>query len=528
ETVYALLLSFIQSNIETLREWIYPSASSSDPPFPKFEGDHLLLLEYIRDAEHDKPEHYSTLQDLILGSIISVVLYTEEPSEVVLMKPKEFKPCQLFLDTNFVFSLLELDPPEFSGPAKELVELLKTHSFTLKVFSFTVDEICRVISGYPNAADKYPTTIGVNTLYSSLKRMGWTKTTAREFIANAENILAREGIEIVWSDVNLSSYTPANEGLRDALRKYKPLQAPFYQSHDLAVIEEIRKLRQHVVRRVEESKALFLTSDGKLTAFDFFEVGHKENGTVCEVILDRLLASILWLKNPRAKLPLKTIVAAYSRDLFIDRRLWERFNEVLRQLYRNGEVREDNISMLFYHGFIEDTLREFDETEADQITPEFVLKEIEKATRVKEEEEAKLSERIQEQERQYFRQLQEAALDKEKAEQKWLEKIQQIKNALRESALRRSNLLSVVYASVLSALILVGSYILYWLFNRLRIHEYAAIILPLLFGSGGILGVFGKVRFSLRNLFFDRIYRQKLKEAKLDQDGNGTGTGQPI
>ena len=47
-------------------------------------------------------------------------------------------------------------------------------------------------------------------------------------------------------------------------------------------------------------------------------------------------------------------------------------------LEREQKVKDDNISTLFYHGYIEDVLRELDEDEVGIITPVFVLEEIQK------------------------------------------------------------------------------------------------------------------------------------------------------
>jgi len=210
----------------------------------------------------------------------------------------------------------------------------------------------------------------VDTLYSSLNKQGWTKTRAKEFVANIESILQENGIEIEWEeDIDLNTYSPKNEDLRNLIREYKPLQSVYHQNHDLAAIEKIEELRGKPIRKIEDSKVFFLTSDIRLSRLNFTKMGHKENGTVCEAYLDRLLTNILWLKDPCMELPLKSIIAAYSRDLFIKRRIWDKFYEALQQLRQEKKVDDENISTLFYHGYIEDILKDIDEQESDKITP---------------------------------------------------------------------------------------------------------------------------------------------------------------
>jgi len=515
--IHDLLLPFLRKNIEPLIKFINPSATPSELLIPKLEGNENLLIDYIKDAEQQKPENYKILQDMVLGSIISVVLYAEEPSEMTEISTREFKHCQVFLDTNFVFFILDLYTPEFNEPAKELFNLLEKYGFDLKVFDFTVNEICRVIGRYPAEAYRYPTTVRVDTLYSSLKRKGWTKTDAIGFIVNVEDSLYKKGIKIEWkTDVGLENYNPINEELRNLMRKYKPLQDLFHQNHDLAAIEKIKELRGKPARKIEDSKVFFLTSDGKLSKFNFVEMEHKENGTVCEVILDRLLANILWLKDPSTRPPLKSIIAAYSRDLFIKRRIWDRFYGVLQQLRREGKVEDENISMLFYHAYIEDVLREFDEIEADKITPKFVLEEIEKVAKFKEEE---IERTIREKEKEFLQQLKEAVSEKEQEkETEWLERLQKIKSSLRESAERKASRDSTIYTSVLTLLVLGVMYAIYLAFKKVGAFEFLTLLIPLIAGGSGMLGLWTKFRSYLKRKLVDRIYVQKLREAKLDEE----------
>jgi len=511
-----LLVSFLHANIEPLIEFINPSAPLRELAIRKLEAHGNLVIEYVQLAGQQKPENYRTLQEMFLGSVISAILYAKEPSDMTEIRIRKFQPSQVFLDTNFVFFILGLHTPEFNVPAKELLRLLKNRGFDLKVFSFTVDEICRVVNGYLTQAHRYPITIAVDTLYSSLKRHGWTRTRAREFIANIEGIFQENRIEIVWApDIDLKNYTPPHEELRNLIANYKPSQDLFHQNHDLAAIEIIKEIRTKPVRTIEDSKVFFLTADARLSKFDFIEMGHKENGTICEVILDRLLTNILWLKDPSAEPPLESIIAAYSRDLFIKRRIWDRFYEVLRRLKQEGKVGDENISTLFYHGYIEDALRGFDDWEADKITGEFVLAKIEEAAKFREEI---LEQRIREKEEQFLQQLKEAvSLKEQQKEAEWLERIQKIKTSLRESAHRKASRDSTLYASVLTLLALGIIYLIYLVCKKVGLVEFLTLLLPLILGGGGILALWTRFRTWLERRLFNRIYIQKLREAKLDE-----------
>lgn len=522
DQIRELLLRFFQKNIDLLVERINPSVSLNKRAPSKFEGYDRHLLMYIEFADQQEPDNYRALQDMVMGSVISVLLYVEKPEEITRIRTRKFSHCQVFLDTNFVFSVLGLHTKEFNEPAKELLDLLEKYDFSLKVFSFTVDEISRVINSYHRESYRYPTNIRVDTLYSNLKRKGWSKTDAREFIINMEQILQQQGITIEW-DTNLNNFT-ADEGLRDTLKKYKPDQGVFHQNHDLAAIAKIKELREKPIRRIEDSKAFFLTSDGRLSRFNFEELGHKESGTICETIYDRLLTNILWLKNPNTKPPLKSIIAAHSRDLFVNRRVWDRFYGVLQSLKREGKIKDDDISTLFWHSYAEDALRSVEETEINKITPQFVLEEVEKAGKLREEamekrikriekaKEAEIEMKLKEKEEEFSESLARSVTEAElRKDREWLNQIRKIKEKLRKSSEVQAASRSKTYVLSLTlayiAVVVAGCFLIP--------IEILNLILTI-FGGGGVVGLW-MLRSKIRGWLSERAYRQKLDDAELDK-----------
>lgn len=510
-------LNFILKNVDLLIECLNPSIVSSQPVIPRATILERQLIEYIDIVDKQKPEHYTTLQDIILGSIISTILSSEDPSEITKIRKRKFKHCQVFLDTCFIFSLLGLSRQEFIEPAKELFDLLKEYGFEVKVFSFTVDEICRVINGYTKDWYRYPIGIRIgDTLYSTLKIMGWKKSSAKEFIMNIDDTLSNSGIKIDWvRDVNLDNYEPKDSELRHRMRRYKPEQGLFFQNHDLAALERTKELRGQLIRKIEDSKTFFLTSDKRLNKFNFFEMGHRKNGTICEAILDCLLTTILWLKNPKAKVSLKSLIGIYSRDFFVKRRIWDRFYETLQGLKKEEKVKDEAISMLFYDNYIEDVLIKFDDSEKNKITPEFVLEEIEKASKLPEK---KVERIVKEKEKEFLERMEEEVSKKEQEKDgEWLRKIQKIKKNIRNSAEKSSSSYSFVYTSFLTIVILIVTIGIYFIFDKLKLPSILPWFIPSLFGSGGIIGIWGKLRNHLKNKLIESIYSKKLKEAGLHE-----------
>ena len=309
---------------------------------------------------------------------------------------------------------------EFTKPSIELFELLKKNNFSIKVFDFTVDEVVRVVAAYPRHVRKYPSNVRVNSIHSILKQRGWSFQNSKEFISNIDKILSDKGISIEWTGLDMKNYNPKNEDYRKHLGRAKRLQPILSQNHDIAAIEKIQEIRKHPRRRITDSKAIFLSSDGRLCNSNFSYMGHRDKNTISEVILDKFFTNMLWLMDPNIEVSLESIIAVCSRDLFVKKRVWERFSDVLSEAMESGDVESKDISVLFWHHYIEDELSEFDEKDADTFDQNFITHEIEKATEFADlEHRRELDEKMLEVEQLYKAKIQNL---KDQNLEKWAEK----------------------------------------------------------------------------------------------------------
>ncbi|ASJ05550.1 cell envelope integrity protein TolA [Thermococcus barossii] len=511
---------FVESNINFLIGFL----SSQGPHFleeqKESKEERKLDIEIYRYIEHiykNNDDMFEIFQEIILGSILSIALFYDHTDQDI---KEEFTPLSIYLDSNFLFSLFGLHTKERNKATKELFDMMKRyHQFKLKVFDFTLAEMVRVISGYLTAISLYPSEIRVDSLYDILRRKGWKKPQVNEFIATLEDKVKEFGIEIEYTDVDLSKYNPDcvddPDGIRTELTKYKPQSMynsdiAFFESqnHDLAAICLIRKKRGKPPRKIENAEYIFLTSDLKLSKFNLEIFRHKNFGTIPEVIPDRLLATILWLKNPtlNPNLPVYIIIASYSNTLLISRGVWRRFYQILLRLEKEGKISEEDIATLFYHDYIGTVLLEFSDNNINEINEEFVIKSIEEATKKLEKDveatkEREIKAKYEEKIKQREREAAKNARDKE---------INRIKAKIKENAKEKAEKYSrVIVAMIIVILIILPLIVYYYLSTYFTlISVIFSLVVSLL------LSIFGGYR-ELKEWLYKKIETSKLKEIGL-------------
>lgn len=507
--VQDIVLSFINQNIESIVEYFNPAGDASQLKIPiqrrrRYEGE---LVRYLEITEKQKPALYKTLQDIICGSVI----YTSSSSSDIAEINKKFGDMEVFLDTNFLVSILELDFPEFNKPAKELFHLLRLNRFKIKIFDFTLGEFVNLLQTYPKKQYLYNiVTEYVRSMSTNLKWCGWTGEDVKEFISKIENKLWDLGIDIEPTYMELKTYKPRKEEHLSAILKHKPMQGKLSRNHDLAAIEKIKEIRGSPKRHIEKAKAFFLTSDRILSRVNFLEMGHKEKATICEVIPDHLLTNILWLKNPTVgkDIPMKSVIAIHSRNMFIDKRVWERFIENLKRLKEEGNISDKDIAMLFYNHYIEKALLEYDESDVDKIAPELIFELVKDAVK---KIDAEAQQKLEEQ-----RKSLEAAFEKKEKGlgKRWEAKLLGVKKKLETASKREAKLWVNVISYTFIGLVTFAVFgIVKINFEIIQpIYLALAIVIPLASAYFGVKFKLRRMKARFESKLFNKIYKKKLSQ----------------
>lgn len=371
DEVNTLLLTFVTENTETLLDYIIPQGSSPIVMKPLKKSTENYFNTYIQEVLERKPEHYKTLKHLVLGSILSCLIRSS--SQDAIQTISTFEGCVLYLDSNYVFSLLELHDKDFSEPAQELFKLIKQYGFKPKILSSTLNEITTVLRAFETEHVNYPPNVPINSIYSVMVRRGFSKSYLTIYIANIESEVRSLGIDVEHVDTKLDRFDPEDIDRTTSIQKYKHEQGRRSRNHDLAAIEFVEKARNRQFYSLTDVPCFFLSSDRSLYQFDRIEAGHEQQGTIGSVMLDRALTGLLWLKNPQTDISLEAIISAHTHHTLINNRIWERFLDVLKSLHKRKKICQNDVDKLVYHGNLDKLLQGFDSEDIDALNDTFVL-----------------------------------------------------------------------------------------------------------------------------------------------------------
>ena len=322
-------------------------------------GDFVAFIEKI---ENSNSKLYKILESIVYGKIISLAISgTDNISEM----GTRFEKTKLFLDSNVIFDMLGLQGDTAERITKESIELIKNEAcFSFFVFGFTVNEICSVLSAYPQFQKNYIAGIEVDNIYYYMKQRGWTAAKVAEYLADIENQLLELGIsiyDIKNADENSFS-VPKHLGL---LSKYKPDQCQKGKEHDVLAVEAIRKLRGKKVRKVNHAKYFFLSQDNNLCKYSYHELDHKQNQTIPEVILESTLTNLLWLREPK-KIPLSTIISFNKHNAIVSSNVWSKFQSIISESKAKDNSIYNDTTYLVSYKMLQSTLADIPEDSEEE------------------------------------------------------------------------------------------------------------------------------------------------------------------
>lgn len=500
----------LRDNLIDVIECLNPYSKPDDIDISIFIETKHLIMEYILYAKYKKQDNYKLFKDIVQGSILTVIFHTRDKSQLKYIEKKGIGNIDIYLDTNFIFSIFGMHRDDINKSVTELYTILRNKNIKLYAFNFTVNEISRVINNYTNYVNRYSKHFKVSSIYSNLKQLGWTRSDAEKFIMNIEEILKNYNINIVYIDeINIDSYIPDNIELSKTIQKYKPLQSNFSRNHDIAAIEHIKKIRKKTIRNFKKSKAIFLTSDKALVRFNYLELNHKADSTICEVILDKTLTNLIWLKNPSINPSLSSIIAI-SGEKFINRAVWDKFYDILMKLKYENIVDDNTISILLYKTQIVEDLSYYEEEEVEKITPNIVMSELQTINKIKKDireeilKDIKSQQKI-ERDKIILERIGEVQI---KQNRMWINKINDKKTEIYKNSLKISQNYAYLLSLIITIILCSIPIIILQLKNIIEMKNllfYVFYLLFIIFISLKYLNV------KIKNYIYKKSYYEKIK-----------------
>ena len=297
------------------------------------EEDYYIAQFIIRESKNDSLI-YKYISDMVDGFLISTA-YTLQALNGNI-KTAKFQNTKVYLDTRIVLRCLGLSSYEENKAAQELVQMMRDNGAQIVCFYHNYLEVSSILSAFC-----------YNLKRGGSAREGFTLETLVENDATVEDVqslistlkskMKANGIEVEDPPTkeyssegvdNSSSFIDEDE-LGKQLKEYvgytndKPLK------NDIDSIVSIYYYRNgRVTERIEESKALFLTPNIKLskTANSFlFSNNYYSGREVSGIVSDLDLASIMWIKTyavnskfPQLKLLENAVAALKPSQSFLN------------------------------------------------------------------------------------------------------------------------------------------------------------------------------------------------------------------
>ena len=351
-----IIQNFISSNLTSLS--ISKAGGEETKPFDSLDKFEKYIVLFLADSrEHDEAITRS-FDDMWKG----MVIWNELKKADLSKTPIGFKKkLVIYIDTNFVVSLLNLHHPSTNKAAEELYRLMDdTPNLEIRILDITIREIGNLLDNYTFLRDHYHD-IEVNSIFFFMKKKGLSLIDLEKIKSNlSENLLKNFNIvtddttdllhnEEKWQEEIFQKLyeqrTKYNDRKPERIRKKDTaIQKNAY--HDSRAITHVLKYKSQFATSIENCKCIFLTG-GFLMSRQIQKICSKWE-SYPSVIFDGTLTNILYLKSPQPSsgITVDQVLKAHSKYLMIDSSVWEEFFLAVKSLRDKDQISIEDYSLL--------------------------------------------------------------------------------------------------------------------------------------------------------------------------------------
>lgn len=300
----------------------------------------LLFLEYINESESSL---VNTFHAIYFGANIYALLQNTNN----IIKNRDFNSLIIYLDSNFILRLMDLQEEYFHKETLELYSILKSNGIKLRVFEETIEEVKSVISYYASMYEKEPEAYSmlisdpshISGVLGAIFRKKYTNSQIADIIDGVDKCI--EDFGIVCDSINRYRIQ-ADEEKVEQLYRFKYLdddvRSESYRrkkcEHYVQIIDIIKYLRRRdkcVGSCLGNSKYVFLTCDLKLYRYNKInDYKHK----FPTVVSQELLANDLLLFDPKTfgSISFQLLVSLYKSSNHVDIHTLDRLKYVIQDV----------------------------------------------------------------------------------------------------------------------------------------------------------------------------------------------------
>ena len=291
---------------------------------------------FINNADETRTNYISQLAD---ATFTSFALTSD--AETVSFLNQRYNNLHLFLDTNFIFGILDLHKNNEDSSAREILEeakknklpfILCYHPETLLEFKRTFDSKALALRASKWSRESSRVALAVDGL-SPLEEL-FHKQNAEDEIDSAVFLEKYDHVDLILRDLGFKEYAPKHVSdlelgdLESDVEKY----TEFYETnphrkqkyylgfkHDIVVLREVRRLNPKKTKFLE-SNAFFISSDYVLAKFEkkYYKKNYEINYVVSPSVFLQLIRPFIEVDHESNKRFIDTFSIPEVRAFEID------------------------------------------------------------------------------------------------------------------------------------------------------------------------------------------------------------------
>ena len=409
------LSAFFSGNYESLSEH-------------SLEDGFLPHAKFLRKIESENQQLYKAAEKAYLGSLVAAYLEAGVDIDSRLERGVVY-----YIDTRVLLEAMDLQGPETTRPALDMLDLIRSTGGSARVLSITVQEISRILGKeIDNYSKSHPTT----TIGDACARLKHNKAWLVAFKGNIEKTIS-ETLSIPMdfiSDSKVMEYAKSaevNELVDIGYGKDNAI-------HDISACLAIREKRKVPSKiRPQKTNYWFVSANSKLSLFN-----KKHCNSIPEIVMPGELTSILFLKDPTryseivSKQGLSAMIARTLTDEYADKDLINEFDVAIRK--SSMKLSRDDYELLLEYVALESTSwlqRLIDESKDSQRFDNQVHSIVEKARNLKAEQG-----KIQKDEQEYRERIENERIQIESRNNDLKEKLERLEETVNQINQERSQL----------------------------------------------------------------------------------------